>query len=159
MDNDGQIVQELGLVGGFVSRYLHSLDPKKRFTIPSGWRDQVGRPAALYILPSFSDETCLYAYPAAEMAKRLEKLRKVGIADKRARSVARFLASRSDLVSWDSQGRIRVKDELLDFARLAGQVRIVGAFDHFELWNPELWDEADSVEPIRMSDVGRYLDI
>lgn len=156
---DGEMHQNTGFTSGFVNQYLHSLDPKKRLTIPSGWREQVGQPQALYILPSFSDETCLYVYPAAEMGKRLEKLRKISIADKKARSVARFLAARSDLVTWDSQGRIRVKDELLEFARLVNQIKIVGAFDHFELWNPELWDKADSVGPMSMSEAARYLDI
>ena len=120
----------------FVSNYVHSLDPKKRITIPSEWRAQVGDPKSLYVLPDVHQK-CLLVYPASEMVVRLKKMRSHSIADREARKFARVLASRSDLVSWDSQGRIRVKDQLLNFAELTDQVALVGAFDCFELWNPE----------------------
>ena len=68
-------------------------------------------------------------------------MRNVSIADEEGRQLARTLASRSDLVSWDAQGRIRVDDELLRYAGLVNQVVLVGTFDGFELWNPDLWKQ------------------
>ena len=145
--------------GGFTSNFLHALDPKKRLTIPSVWRAEVGVPKSLYVLPGLNNEKCLYVYPAREMAKRLDKFRKIGIGDKKARLFARILASRSDLVAWDSQGRIRIKDELLTGAKITDQVKLVGAFDRFELWSPELWQEASaSVDATTMDEAVRYLD-
>jgi len=145
--------------GGFTSSFLHSLDPKKRLTIPSVWRVEVGAPKSLYVLPGLNSEKCLYVYPAREMAKRLDKFRKIGIGDKKARIFARILASSSDLVTWDSQGRIRIKDELLACAKINDQVKLVGAFDRFELWSPELWKQASaSVDATTMDEAVRYLD-
>lgn len=82
---DNDIVEPVPVLGGggFASNFLHSLDPKKRLTIPAVWREQVGEPKSLYVLPGLSDETCLYVYPAREMARRLEKFRKISITDKR----------------------------------------------------------------------------
>lgn len=147
-----------GVTGGFVSQFVHSLDPKKRLTIPSDWRAQVGTPSSLYVLPGLNEDKCLYVYPAVEMAQRLEKFRKLGIADSKARVFLRTLASGSDLVTWDTQGRIRVKDELLDFAQLTEQIELVGAFDHFELWNPELWKAASTVNKTTVQDALRYFE-
>lgn len=127
--------------GVFISRFVHSLDPKKRLTIPSEWRAQVGTPKSLYILPDVTQK-CLCVLPASEMARRLERIRQHSIADIKARQFQRAVASESDLVAWDSQGRIRIKDELLSFAGLVDQVVLVGAFHTFELWNPDGWEKS-----------------
>ncbi|MFN2352007.1 MAG: division/cell wall cluster transcriptional repressor MraZ [Kiritimatiellia bacterium] len=152
-------IENAGLAaGGFVSRFLHSLDPKKRLTIPAEWREQIGPLKRLYILPGLSGDKCLYVYPAVEMARRLEKFRQMGIADRRARTLARVLAASSELLEWDSQGRIRVKDELLQKAEIVEQAEMVGAFDHFEIWNPAAWRTASSVEDATIEDALRYVD-
>lgn len=145
--------------GGFASSFLHALDPKKRLTIPSIWRAEVGAPKSLYVLPGLKNEKCLYVYPAREMAKRLDKFRKIGIGDIKARLFARILASSSDLVTWDSQGRIRIKDELLALAHLADQVKLVGAWDRFELWNPEIYKQTlEAIDPATLDEAVQYLD-
>ena len=142
--------------GLFVSNFKHSLDPKKRLTIPSDWREQVGTPAALYVLPDIH-EPCLRAFPAREMTFRLGKMRSHSIADRKARAFARVLASQSELVALDSQGRIRIKDDLLSFAGLADKVVLVGAFDSFELWSPESLDTAGGMDRSKLQDAARYV--
>ena len=158
-NNDIEMPVPVATGGGFASNFLHSLDPKKRLTIPAVWRDQVGEPKSLYVLPGLNNEKCLYVYPAQEMARRLEKFRKISIGDQKARMFARRLASSSDLIAWDSQGRIRVKDELLDHAGIRARVKLVGAWDRFELWQPEEWDRtAGSVDQATMEDAMRYVE-
>jgi len=125
-------------LGVFVNRYEHGLDTKKRLTVPSEWRELVGVPHRVFVMPGITDP-CLAVYPAREMAQRMQSIRKLSISDRKGRQLARTLGSRSDLVPWDSAGRIRIKDELLDFAGLSKQVVMVGTFDGFELWNPERW--------------------
>ena len=142
--------------GLFVSNFTHSLDPKKRLTIPSDWREQVGDPSALYVLPDMH-ESCLIAFPAREMAFRLAKMRRHSIADRKARAFARVLAAQSELVAWDSQGRIRIKDDLLNFAGLTDKVVLVGAFDSFELWSPESLDAAGGMDRDKLQDAARYV--
>ena len=110
-----------GFGTAFVGTHTHSLDPKKRLTIPSNWRDQVGEEHSLYVLPDFQEGKCLYVLPASEMARKLERMRQHAISDPRASQFARVLASRSDLVSWDSQGRIRINDALLRKQGLANR--------------------------------------
>ena len=130
--------------GLFVSRFLHSLDPKKRLTIPAQWRELIGEPQQIYVIPSMGKEACLNLYPAREMLPRLERFRNISITDQKARSAARLLASSSELLAWDTQGRVRIRDELLARARLSDQVLMSTGFDHFELWNPaeyERWQQ------------------
>jgi MraZ protein len=149
----GGAVEAAGL---FVGTFIHALDPKKRLTIPSEWREQVGQANSLYVLPAV-DQKCLCVFRASDMVSRLQRIRSHSIADTRARQFARILGSQSQLVPWDSQGRIRVKDELLATARLTDQVALVGAFEGFELWNPELWKACSAEGPASLAEVARYV--
>ncbi len=143
--------------GVFVSSYAHSLDAKRRLTIPSDWRELAGEPKRLFVLPGVNDK-CLCVYPAREMTRRMERLRNLSIADEKGRQLARTLASRSDLVPWDSQGRIRVKDDLLDYAGITNQAMLVGTFDGFEIWNPETWATMEgSVDQDGLGEAARYV--
>jgi MraZ protein len=124
----------------FVGRHKHSLDAKKRLTIPSEWRSLVGIPESLFVLPS-SIESCLCLYPAREMARRLHKLAETSEVDAEAQRNMRELSSNANMVSWDAQGRIRIDDHLLEYAKLESEVVLVGVFRRFELWSPEIWKQ------------------
>ena len=155
-DETGILENEIRGQGIFVSEYLHSLDPKKRITIPSEWRAQVGEPKSLYVLPDVSRK-CLCVFTSVEMVHRLSKIRHHSMSDKKVRDFARALASKSDLVSWDSQGRIRIKDELLEFADLTAEVALVGAFDCFELWSPQNLKAAGGVDQASVQEAAMYV--
>ncbi len=142
--------------GVFVSNFTHSLDPKKRLTIPSQWRAQVGNPKSLYVLPDVRHR-CLCVFPSGEIAYRLRKMRDYPMGDDKARRFARALASQSDLVAWDSQGRIRIKDDLLKFANLVDQVVLLGAFDRFEIWNPATLQQEGGLAGESMEEAARYV--
>jgi MraZ protein len=140
----------------FVGEYTHNLDPKKRLTVPAVWRAQVGTPKSVYVLPDFHHH-CLNVFPAGEMAHRLEKLRRHSMADRQARQFARVLGEASDLLAWDSQGRIRIKDRLLEFAGLQERVVMLGALDRFELWNPEHREQTGALDQERLEEAARYV--
>ena len=143
--------------GGFLSTVVHSLDAKKRLIIPADWRELTGVPARLVVIPSMTEQ-CIWLYPARDWSRRLEKLRNVSSADEDVRQAVRVLASRSELVSWDAQGRIRIKDELLSYAALTNQVMLVGAFERFELWEPDLWkQQVGAVDPISLKKAVQFV--
>lgn len=151
--------QGSGSVSGaalFVGNFTHMLDPKRRLTIPSEWRVQVGLPASVYVLPDFH-QRCLNVYPAGEMSRKLEALRRYPMADEKARRFSRVLGGNSELLPWDVQGRIRIKDELLAFAGLTDKVILVGALDRFELWSPAGSAEGAELGLEHLRDVGPYV--
>ena len=142
--------------GIFASVFAHSLDPKRRLTIPSEWRDCVGQPNSVYVLRGL-DAPYLTVYPAREMILKLDKLRQQSIADPRVRALARTLGSQSQMATLDTQGRIRVNDDLLAYARIEGDVKLVGALKYFELWSPKLWIAAKRRSDINIADVAQHL--
>ncbi len=157
-ESNVNLLEGLGGIGMFVGTYLHSLDPKKRLTIPSVWRMQVGKPESLFVLPDFH-ETCLNVLPASEMARRLERVRRHSLADERVMAFTRALGANSDLVSWDTQGRVRITDKLLQFAQITDQVQLVGAMDKFQLWNPALQKMGGEVDQAKLAETGMYVDL
>ena len=116
----------------------------------------MGSPRGVYVLPHVEDK-CLVCVPASEMNRRIDKMRQHAIADGKARQFARALGSRTDLVSWDTQGRIRLKDELLSFAAIVDQVVLIGAFDTFELWAPDSLNKAGGTDEQSLRDAARYV--
>ncbi len=135
--------------------YTHSLDPKKRLTIPSEWREYAGLSSGLYVLPDLEGRGFLNVYPAQEMVQRLQSIRSLSVADVKGRQFARLLGSQSQLAPWDSAGRIRVNDSLLEHGNLTDQVTLVGTIDHFELWNPELWKQISSTGTADLGEAAR----
>lgn len=156
-EGDMVLGEEAGGIGVFFGDYVHSLDPKKRLTIPSEWRVQVGLPKRLFVLPDFHHK-CLNVFPASVISEKIEKLRRHSLSDTKAMDFARILGGASDMVSWDSQGRIRIKDKLLAFAGLIDQVVLVGALDKFQLWNPDNCPDSGEIDQSRLSEAGRYID-
>lgn len=142
----------------FVGYFQHLLDPKKRLTIPAQWREQAGEPSQLFVLPGV-DQPCLSVFPAREIAQRIERLKSLSVGDGKGRNFMRALGSRSELLTWDAQGRIRVKDELLDYAGLKSDVVLVGAMECFELWSPEKWKQhqESSDTSTSLGDAARYV--
>ncbi len=147
----------IGQGGVFVNYYKHVLDSKRRLTIPAEWRELVGQPSTLYVLPGVHD-CCLTVLPAREMLKRLSESRqRLKLSDQKARQFNRILASRADLVTWDTAGRIRVKEALLEYARIVSHAVLVGAFEGFELWNPDLWQASGALDQKQFADVAGYV--
>jgi MraZ protein len=122
-----------------MGEFRHALDPKKRLTIPSEWREQFGDEPSLVVLPGMNRK-CLMLLPASDVARRVQNaIQSRSLTDARSRQVASRLGSMGSRLEWDGQGRIRVKDELMALAGLSSEVVLVGALDVIELWSPENW--------------------
>ena len=131
--------------GFLLGRYDHALDPKKRFTIPAGWRQILGDPEYVFVMPD-NAKKCLNIIPQEEMEARLEKLREKALFDPRLSNALRIIGANSEQLALDVQGRIRISDKLLQFANLTTTVAMVGAVRKIELWKPEALPPEDKVD-------------
>ena len=130
--------------GVLMGRYDHALDPKKRFTIPSEWRAAMGEPDYVYVMPDPNDR-CLDLIPPVEMESRLEKLREKALFDPALAPLLETIGSNTDQLTLDVQGRIRVRDKLLQFANLTTTVAMQGAVRMIKLWDPKALAPEDKV--------------
>lgn len=165
MSQNGVNVMPNGLPGVLVGRFTHSLDPKRRLTIPSGWREQMGLPARpakgtpgyVFVMPDVH-KRCLSLFPPHDVQQRLERLRQRSISDIRAAEFSRRLGAVSEFLPLDVQGRIRIRDKLLAFAGLTEAVVMVGAFTRIELWNPERNPETEDIDLDALAEISEGMD-
>ena len=131
--------------GFLLGRYDHALDPKKRFTIPAGWRQILGNPEYVCVMPD-NAKKCLNIIPQEVMEAKLAKLREKSFSDPALSRALHIIGANSEQLALDVQGRIRISDKLLQFANLTTTVAMVGAVSKIELWNPEALPPDDKVD-------------
>ena len=121
-------------VGVLVDMFCHSLDDKKRLTIPSEWRAALGNPQYVYVMPSV-DEDCLELVPAELMERTLRKYQDADLFDDDADADAQAIAQFSQMLKVDTAGRIRIGDNLLSHAGIETDVTMVGCMRKAKLWS------------------------
>jgi MraZ protein len=124
----------------FLGEYSHNLDEKGRLTLPARWREELGESVVI----TRGMERCLFVFRASDLEKFLASINTVGITGADARGLSRFFSSKATEDTPDKQGRITIPQNLREFAGLNGEVMVVGANDHGELWSPTLYAQADA---------------
>ena len=120
-----------------IGEYKHTLDPKKRLSVPSKWRMDLG---AKFIVTRGLDN-CLFVYPPHEWEKITAKIGDLSVGTADTRSFNRFFLSGAVEVEVDSVGRILVPDYLKVYAGLDTKVVLAGLHTHVEIWDETKWME------------------
>lgn len=128
-----------------MGEFEHSLDPKKRLTIPREWRQAMGDPDFVYVMRDRNGK-CLDLLPKAEMESLLAKLREKALFDPALTKAAMLIGANSEQLMLDVQGRIRISDKLLQFANLTTTVAMVGSVRMIKVYNPSLLGPEDEVD-------------
>ena len=131
--------------GFLLGRYDHALDPKKRFTIPAGWRQILGDPQYVSVMPD-NAKKCLNIIPQEVMEAKLAKLREKSFSDPALSRALHIIGANSEQLALDVQGRIRISDKLLQFANLKTTVAMQGAVRMIQLWDPDVLPPVESVD-------------
>lgn len=119
-----------------IGEYTHTLDPKKRLSVPSKWRKQLGKT----VVVTRGLDHCLFVYPQKEWQKITEKVGQLSFGSADTRSFNRFFLSGAVEVDVDSVGRILVPDFLKEFAKLKTKVVLAGIHDRVEIWDEKQWE-------------------
>lgn len=117
--------------------YERALDEKQRLPIPKPLREHLQAEGRLYLTPGL--DGCLAIYPEGAFAALAERLAASSPASREVRGYSRLFYSQAACVAPDAQWRIRVPNELAQWAALQGAIAIIGVRDHFEVWNAEKW--------------------
>lgn len=120
-----------------IGEYKHTLDSKKRLSMPSKWRKELGTK----LVVTRGLDNCLFVYPQKEWQKITEKIGQLPLGQADTRSFNRFFLSGAVEVEVDSVGRILVPDFLKDFANLKTKVVLAGIYDRVEIWAENKWED------------------
>lgn len=129
----------------FTGEYEHNVDSKNRIFVPAKFRDELGdtfivardiRGPRLKLFSLAGWES--YIAPILEQDRRISE------------KAMRYLHRNASQVSPDSQGRILLPKELLEYAGIVRSAIVVGCSSYAEIWSAENWraeiDGEDSAE-------------
>jgi len=127
----------------FRGRYLHTIDPKGRVSIPARFREALGDgyEGRLVMVPN---EHCLEVHPLEEWQRIEGKVRELSVFNPDVKKIGRLYISKAKDVDLDAQGRILIPPDLRAEAALVKEVTLVGGgLTHFEIWDRRRFEEFD----------------
>src|SRR3989344_7580405 len=118
-----------------IGEYLHTLDGKKRISLPSKFRKEVGRKVVI----TRGLDASLFMFSQKAWEKIAEKVSGLPVGQADTRGMSRFLLAGAVEMEVDSAGRILIPDFLKNFAGLRSSVVLAGVSDRVEIWNEKTW--------------------
>ena len=120
----------------FLGEYKAKFTGKGRVILPHKFRQEL---KGKEVILSRGFENCIWGFDLKDFEKEARKQLEISATEERARYIRRYLFSGSESVELDAQGRIIIPSALLDFASVKDEVTVIGAGDHFEIWDVKLW--------------------
>ena len=121
----------------FLGEYTHTIDTKRRLSIPNRLRKGLSEALVLTKGP----DGCLFLYPQSAWQKMAEKLSQLPLGQADVRNFVRFMLAGAAECETDALGRIIIPDHLKTYAGISNKAVIVGVFDRIEIWSPDTWNE------------------
>lgn len=123
--------------------FRHSIDSKKRLFIPARHREVLG-PSFMVVKDIRAPRLKVYSQEAWD--RYLDSIRQLDWDV--AEQVMRFLHRDAVNAEPDSQGRILLTSELLDYAGIEKDCVVVGCYDYAEIWSETAYDDMISAENV-----------
>ena len=120
---------------GFIGEYEHTLDEKKRVSLPKQFRQGLGRKVVM----TRGLDNCLFVYPKGNWEKVAAKLQALTFAQADTRGFNRFILSGAAEVDVDGAGRVLIPEHQKEFAALKKTVVFAGVSDRVEIWDAQSW--------------------
>ena len=156
----------------FYSTSTQELDEKRRIQVPTKWRKigevpnivmRKGQPVAegtkegvvqmemvlTLIRASKDNSACITAIPLSVFERYTQKIDTFDLLDPVAEKLRRFIGTRSEQVTMDTQGRITIPSWMLErvgieaksgAGTVSNKVVLVGEVDRFSIWSKESYD-------------------
>src|SRR3990167_346983 len=116
----------------FLGSFRPSFDlNSRRIALPKKIREYL---VTNEIILSFGFEKCIFGFDTQTWQKQSEKQLGQPITDRIARDIRRFFFATAEHIRLDDQGRFVIPSGLLEYAEVKNPI-IIGAGDHFEIWN------------------------
>ena len=122
----------------FVGKYYNSIDSKSRVIVPAKFRLELG---GRCIVAKALDK-CLTVYPFEQWEKFVnEKLELLPDSNPQARRLKRHFLSSAAECDVDKQGRLKIPQDLADYAGIDKELVTIGSNRTIEIWSKENWHE------------------
>jgi MraZ protein len=125
----------------FIGTEFKTLDRKGRLVVPSRYRKIAGpeeEGAGFYIIAGPGPYAVLYT--KQEWIRLYEKVSRSSAPEGDLFDLRRKVFSSADFLALDKQGRVILPPTLIAHVGLKQEIAVLGAGDHFEIWNKDTWE-------------------
>ena len=119
----------------FLSTTTNTLDAKGRVSVPANFRARI-KGESVVVWPSFEGDY-LEGATLEYMERLLTSLDDLDFYDEAREALNQAIFASSVELSFDSGGRVKLPDDLVDYAGLDGKASFVGLGRTFQIWNPD----------------------
>lgn len=119
----------------FYGEHTHTVDDKKRLTLPSRFRDALAGGVVL----ARGIEKNIDVYPREGWDANVARIAELDSLTREAREMKRFVFAGATVAELDKQGRVLVPPHLATHAKLSKEVVLAGVHDHIEIWDGAEW--------------------
>ena len=126
-----------------IGEYTHTQDDKKRISIPSKFRKEIGKK----VVVTHGLDNCLFMYPLKEWVKIAEKLGNLSMGQADSRGFNRIMLAGAAEIDIDSIGRVIIPEHLREAAGITSnksKVVFAGVHSRVEIWDETMWKEYKS---------------
>ncbi|MEB2330304.1 MAG: division/cell wall cluster transcriptional repressor MraZ [Ignavibacteriaceae bacterium] len=137
----------------FQGHSILSLDSKSRFILPAKFRKFIKPEADNKLIITRGLDDCLLLYPMDEWEKLTAGLVNYNQFNPQQRNFIRQFFMYVHECELDSQNRILIPTQLIEFGKLKREIMIIGLIDKMEIWNPETKSEYDNKQDLTFEEV------
>ena len=119
----------------FLGEYLHTFDSKNRISLPSKFRNDLGR----VVVVTRGLDHCLNIYSRKAWEKEAQKYAANVNGSAARRGLARLFLAGSSEAEVDRTGRVLIPEHLKSFASIGKRAISAGVADRVEMWEEEAW--------------------
>ncbi len=122
----------------FLGEYQHVLDERGRLSLPKKIRGELD---SFEVVLTRGFEPCVFGYQKSTWLSEANKQLEIPIFEEKGRNLRRYVFSGAVAAEIDKLGRVLLPTNLKEYAGIKDEVVVIGAGDHFEIWNKETWKE------------------
>ena len=123
----------------FLGSFKTYFSGKNRLILPKRFRKELGNEDKFYILLGENGE--IWGFDPKNWFKLTENILKFPLSTEEGRVKRLKIFPKSEECVLDSQGRFILPQEFMEKLSFGKDILILGAGDHFEIWDENLWQK------------------
>lgn len=126
----------------FLSTYVNKVDRKGRVSVPAHWRAHLANQPfqGAVVFPSFAED-CLEGMGTDHLAALVEGINEFDQFSDEQSDLADAIFAESRQLPFDTEGRIVLPEDFLDYARITTHAAFIGRGQTFQIWEPAAAEE------------------
>jgi len=120
----------------FLGEYNHNLTSGKRLALPKKIRNRI---TGDEVILARGTENCINGFDKVAWEKAGNEYLAVPLYEEKGRKIRRQMFAGAQEATIDVQGRVVLPDVLMSWAGIKGEMTVIGAGDHFEIWDSSTW--------------------